>query len=170
MTDQPRVCIAEVNALDEHDFIATFGDVFEATPRLAAEAGASRPFADRDAMLDAFDAAALALDEHAVVALLRSHPVLGGSAPMAPASKDEQASAGLRDLHGERSASMARDNTTYLERFGFPFIIAVRGLAVDDIAAALAERLTNDADTERATALAQVRRIAALRLDAKVAP
>ena len=61
-------------------------------------------------------------------------------------------------------------NAAYLERFGFPFIVAVRGLGPADIAAALDERLGHDRATELATALAQVKRIAALRIEQLVTP
>ena len=65
---------------------------------------------------------------------------------------------------------MAEGNARYLERFGFPFIIAVRGRQPTDIAAALAARLSHDAATERAEALDQVKRIAELRISEAVQP
>ena len=61
-------------------------------------------------------------------------------------------------------------NARYLERFGFPFIIAVRGLQPADVAAALSERLHHDESEERATSFAQVKRIAELRIAQVVAP
>ncbi|QXC61061.1 2-oxo-4-hydroxy-4-carboxy-5-ureidoimidazoline decarboxylase [Aquihabitans sp. G128] len=162
--------VAEVNTLDPAAFVEAFGEVFEATPSLAEAAAAARPFADRAAMVAAFDAAAGALSPTEVHALLLAHPVLGTRKPMAAASQDEQAGAGLRDLDGELRAEIAAGNEAYLERFGFPFIIAVRGLGPAEIAGSLAERLGHDAEVERATAFEQVRRIAALRIEAAVRP
>ena len=162
--------IAAVNALDEAAFVATFGELFEATPSLAAPAHRSTPFTDRAALVAAFQAATATLSDGEVLALLQAHPMLGASGPMAAASVDEQASAGLHGLDHDLRRQIAADNARYLDRFGFPFIIAVRGLGVADIAAALASRLGNPADEERATALEQVRRIAALRLERLVAP
>ena len=88
---------------------------------------------------------------------------------MAKASQDEQASAGLTDIEQDRRERLRVDNARYLERFGFPFVIAVRGLSIAEVAEALATRLRNGVDVELATALEQVRRIAALRLAALVA-
>jgi len=156
--------IDDVNALDEDAFVAAFGHVYEDTPVLAASAWRRRPFADCDALEAAFVGATDDLDEDGVLALLRAHPQLAAAAPMAAASIDEQRSAGLASLDDRARDEIRAGNARYRERFGFPFIIAVRGLAPADIAAALTERLGNDQDEERKTALEQVQRIAVLRV------
>lgn len=148
----------------------TFGAVYESSPQLAAAAYSRCPFATRADLIEAFDAAAEGLDDTAALTLLRAHPVLGATGPMAKASQDEQASAGLSDIESDRRERLRIDNARYLESFGFPFIIAVRGLTVDDIDAALTRRLENTVETERATAMAEVRKIAALRIEQLVAP
>jgi 2-oxo-4-hydroxy-4-carboxy-5-ureidoimidazoline decarboxylase len=154
----------EVNALDESGFVAAFGPVYEDSPALTAAAHARGPFADRDALVVAFGAALDGLDDDDALALLRAHPQLGVRSPMGDASSAEQAGAGLA---GEEPMleQIRTGNDRYAERFGFPFIIAVRGLGPTDIATAQAIRLGNDEPTERATALAEVRRIAALRVE-----
>jgi 2-oxo-4-hydroxy-4-carboxy-5-ureidoimidazoline decarboxylase len=150
--------------------VATFGQVYESTPALAEAAWASRPFADRAALVGAFQAAAVRLDEPAVQALLRAHPELGAGGAMTASSTDEQRSAGQSDLDDQTRARIVAANARYYERFGFPFIIAVRGLGLADIAAALDERLGHDAAAEQVAALAQVQRIAELRIAQLVAP
>ena len=150
--------------MDEATFLATYGHVYEDSPELARAVWARGPFADRAALVEAFQAVAAELDDDAVLALLRAHPQLAVKGPMAEASVSEQAGAGLT---GEDPVldEIRAGNGAYLERFGFPFIIAVKGLGPTEIAAALAERLGHDEATERRTALEQVQRIAALRIE-----
>ena len=162
--------VAEVNDLDVAAFVAAFGAVFEGSPELAAAAASARPFADRAALVAAFDAVAARLDADAALALLRAHPVLGARHAMAPASQHEQAAAGLVDLAEARRERLADGNERYLQRFGFPFILAVAGRSPDEVEAALAARLDHSPEVEWATALAEVRRIAALRIERLVAP
>jgi 2-oxo-4-hydroxy-4-carboxy-5-ureidoimidazoline decarboxylase len=169
--------IADVNALDRAQFRATFGHVLEDSPALADVAWSQRPFADRAALADAFTLAVVSLGEDEALELLRAHPELGARGPMAAASVSEQASAGLdragddehADNEGDVLARIRRDNVTYRERFGFPFILAVRGRTANEIAANLEARLGHDAATERAEALRQVCQIAALRVEQVVA-
>jgi OHCU decarboxylase len=166
--------IAAVNALDRAQFRATFGHVLEDSPALADVAWAQRPFADRAALTDAFTRAVESLSEDEALELLRAHPELGTRGPMAAASVSEQASAGLqRATHDEDGdeviARLRRDNVTYRERFGFPFILAVRGRTTDEITANLEERLGHEPAAERSEALRQVCQIAALRVGQMVA-
>ena len=84
---------------------------------------------------------------------------------MAAASVSEQSSAGLDRAATNVLTQLEHDNVAYRERFGFPFIFAVRGRTVDEIGAVLATRLTNPPEVERDEALRQVCRIAALRVD-----
>jgi 2-oxo-4-hydroxy-4-carboxy-5-ureidoimidazoline decarboxylase len=164
------ITIDEVNALDRDTFVARFGHVFESTPALANDAWAARPFADATALTAAFTEAADALDGPARLALLRAHPQLATAGPMTDHSRHEQWSAGLIDLDAESRARIDSGNAAYLDRFGFPFVIAVGGLGRTDVAAALDERLGNDTVDEQAIAFAQVKRIAALRLAQLVTP
>jgi len=160
--------IDDVNALDQAAFVARFGHVYEDTPELATAAWSRRPFADRDALLTAFVEAARALDDDAVLTLLRAHPALAVDATMAAASRREQRGAGLAVADDPVVDEIRSGNTRYEARFGFPFIVAVRGLTPRDIADAMAGRLGNAPEQEVATALEQVTRIACLRLEEMV--
>lgn len=162
--------MAEVDQLDAPAFIDAFGHVYEDSPGLAMAVWAVGPHHGFGALADAFAAALDALDDDAQLDLLRAHPQLGARTLMTAASTTEQAGAGLDQVDDAVRQDLADGNQRYLDRFGFPFIIAVQGLGVDDILAALVSRLTNDPSSERATAVEQVRRIARLRLDAMVAP
>jgi hydroxyisourate hydrolase len=106
------------------------------------------------------------------LALLQAHPVLGGQAAkrgeVTAHSKSEQAGLGLDQMQGEEEA-FAQLNQAYLERFGFPFIIAVRGQRDRRaILIALRQRFESSVEVERETALAEVVKIAGFRLDGLV--
>ncbi|EJZ19811.1 2-oxo-4-hydroxy-4-carboxy-5-ureidoimidazoline decarboxylase, partial [Rhizobium sp. Pop5] len=99
---------------------------------------------------------------------LRAHPDLAGrlaiSGELTEDSRKEQAGAGLDRLSPAEHARFTELNSTYVEKFGFPFIIAVKGLGKDDILSAFEARIGNGRDEEFGTAAAQVERIALLRL------
>lgn len=152
-------------------FVARFGQIYEHSPWVAERAFALElgPAHDSaaglaNAMARAFRSAAP--DER--MAVLRAHPDLAGriaaARELSPESASEQASASLDALSAPDRATFARLNAAYVERHGFPFIIAVRDHDRASILAAFEARLANDSATEFVTACAQVERIAALRL------
>jgi 2-oxo-4-hydroxy-4-carboxy-5-ureidoimidazoline decarboxylase len=89
---------------------------------------------------------------------------------MAEESRKEQAGAGLDQLSTEDFARFTDLNSRYKERFGIPFILAVKGATTHQILDSFAGRLGNDRDTELATALDQVCRIVGFRIAERVAP
>ncbi len=104
------------------------------------------------------------------LALIRAHPQLAVARSMATASVAEQRGAGLDQCSREEFDAFQRLNAAYIARFGFPFIVAVKGLTRGDILAAFEARLANDPETEFATAIAQIHRIAGFRLAALFDP
>lgn len=166
--------IDTVNAFDAAAFAARFGDIAEDSPWVAEAAGRARPFPDREAMVEAFAAAVRAAPRERQLALLCAHPDLAGRAAVAgdiaEESRREQAGAGLDRLTAEEFARFHDLNARYRERFGFPFIFAVKGATKEAILAAFEARIDNDAETERATALANVERILRFRIEDRVAP
>jgi OHCU decarboxylase len=102
--------------------------------------------------------------------VLRAHPDLAGRLAIAGEltkdSRNEQAGAGLDRLTADEHARFTALNAAYTVKFGFPFIIAVKGLNKDDILSAFEARIGNSAEEEFSTACAQVERIALLRLSA----
>lgn len=149
--------------MNREDFVKTFGAVYEDSPWVAEAVWP--PKGDlAAAMRDAVDAA----PREAKLALIRAHPELAGrtaiAGEMAEASKREQSGAGLDRCTPEEFAEFQRLNGAYNDRFGFPFIIAVKGLDRRDILKAFRARLDNDPETEFETALEQIHRIAGFRL------
>ncbi len=152
-------------------FVAAYGSVFEHSPWIAEaawDAGPPPVPLTAESVHAALCAALAPASEAQKLALLRAHPDLAGKLAQAgrltAESTSEQASAGLDRLTDTERATFTELNDAYTAKFGFPFIIAVKGLSKADILAAFQRRLGNDRATELATALVQVERIALLRL------
>ena len=162
--------LAELNALDAPGFIAALDGIFEHSPWVAARVAGLRPFASLDALHAAMLGAVAREGNAAQLALLRAHPVLARRATLTTASAAEQASQGLTSLDAQEAEMFARLNDDYLARFGFPFIIAVRGQRDRAaILAALHTRLGNTAEAEQEAALAEIGKIARFRLEDRIA-
>ena len=156
---------------DRAAFVARYGGVFEHSPWIAEAAwdAGLPPDADTATGLHRALCAALAPAEHEQkLALLRAHPSLAGRLALAggltAASTAEQASAGLDCCTPGELARFQLLNMIYEAKFGFPFIMAVRGVPRRTVLVAFGQRVGNDAETEFATALQQVEQIALLRL------
>jgi 2-oxo-4-hydroxy-4-carboxy-5-ureidoimidazoline decarboxylase len=162
--------IDDVNAMDEAGFVRALGGVFEHSPWVAQRAYAQRPFASVAALHAAMVAVMNEASQPEQLALLRAHPELTGKASVSvdltADSRREQRGAGLDRCTPQQFADLSERNARYRTRFGFPFIIAVKGLDVDAILQALASRVDRAPDAEKAEALRQVARIGRLRLEA----
>src|SRR6201999_1392818 len=118
-----------------------------------------------DALYEALVAAMYAAPEAQRVELIRAHPDLGERvAVLTQASRSEQAGAGLDRLSPEEYERFMAVNAAYRERFGFPFVICVREHTRASILANADARLTHSREQEVATALAEIAKIARLRL------
>lgn len=158
--------------MTEAEFIDRFGGIYEHSPwvaeEVAAEAVATDDLAEiASLMAECVDNAAAEKQ----LALIRAHPDLAGKAQVAGEltadSTAEQASAGLEQCSAEEYAQFQDLNMRYKDKFGFPFVMAVRASSRAEILAAFAARLENDAATEFETALQEIHKIAELRLQAK---
>jgi 2-oxo-4-hydroxy-4-carboxy-5-ureidoimidazoline decarboxylase len=162
-----------VNLMETDAFVETFGDIAEHSPWVAAEAAAKRPYATREAMIAAFQAAIGEAGVDRQHELLRAHPDLAGRAAIAGQltedSANEQAGAGLDRLTAEEFARFTDLNDAYRRRHGIPFVFAVRGASKHDILAAFEDRIDKSPDEELVTALEQVCRIVRFRLEDRVA-
>lgn len=155
------------SALSEAEFVARFGQVYESSPWVAEAVWPAVRAGEEDSLSALAEAMQEAVDHaprEARLALIRAHPELASRARMADASVREQAGAGLDQCTAEEFAAFHDLNAAYNARFGFPFIIAVKGLGRGDILAAFRQRLANDPEAEFEAAIAQIHRIAAFRL------
>lgn len=157
--------------MDKDEFVQRFGGIFEHSPWIAERAFALElgPAHDsagglHNALCRVFRSAS----EDERLGVLKAHPDLAGKLAQAkrltPESTAEQASAGLDALTDEERHAFTRLNAAYVEKFGFPFIIAVKDNTRASILAAFRARIDNDRTAEFATACRQVERIAFLRL------
>ena len=168
--------LPQLNAATQADFTALLDGTYEHSPWIAEGAWAKRPFASLAALKLALVQVLRDAGLEPQLALIRAHPELAGKAMVAKTltaeSTHEQGKAGLTDCTPEEFAKIQRLNADYNARFGFPFILAVRGprglgLSKAEIIATFERRLHNHPDFERAEALRNIHRIAEIRLNDK---
>jgi 2-oxo-4-hydroxy-4-carboxy-5-ureidoimidazoline decarboxylase len=155
----------DLNTSDRSAFVAAIGWVFEHSAWVAERAWDHRPFASVDILHEAMALEVSRAPLAEQLALLRAHPDLGSRARMSGSSSKEQSGAGLDRMTSAEFDRLQRLNADYRRKFGFPFLLAVKGSSTEQILAALEHRLRATADAELAEALRQVDRIARLRLD-----
>ncbi len=164
--------LAEVNRMSAPAFVDAFGDVAEHSPWVAEQAAATRPFTDREDLIEKFGGALWAADRDRQLAVLRAHPDLAGKAAVAGEltedSRSEQAGAGLDRLTAEEFRRFTDLNDRYKAKFDFPFIFAVKGATKEMILASFEERIGADRETEFANALDNVCRIFRFRIEDRV--
>jgi 2-oxo-4-hydroxy-4-carboxy-5-ureidoimidazoline decarboxylase len=161
----------EFDRLSRAEFVEALGGIFEHSPWVAEAVVDARPFGTIEALHAAMVAAVMAAPAERQLALLQAHPELAGKLArdggLSEASAGEQASLGLDRLEADEIARFDAANARYRERFGFPFIVAVKAQrdrrAILDL---LETRAGHDRPTEIATALAEVAKIARFRLEA----
>ncbi|MBL9188717.1 MAG: 2-oxo-4-hydroxy-4-carboxy-5-ureidoimidazoline decarboxylase [Opitutaceae bacterium] len=158
----------ELNSMDRPAFTAALGHLFEHSPWVAEEAWLRRPFRDAAHLHRELCATMRAAARERQLALIRAHPDLAGRLAqqnkLTAESTREQASAGLGALTAEELADFQRHNAAYLARFSFPFIICARLNNKAAILAAMRTRIGDPPETEFATALGEIEKIAQLRL------
>jgi len=167
--------VHSLNGCSVDDFIVTLCGIYEHSPWIAAQAASARPFASLAALKLALQTVVTSAGVNDQLALLRAHPELAGKAAIAGEltleSMGEQASSGLDRCTPDEYALLHDLNAQYNARFGFPFILAVkgptgRGLTRQAIIATFTRRLENTRVDELREALRQVHRIAEIRLNA----
>lgn len=168
--------IPRPSGLSRQCFVARYGGIYEHSPWVAEAVFAQGIISavDEPGVLAKRMAAIVeAAGPERQLGLLRAHPELAGRLAMAgsltASSKAEQAAARLDACTPAEFARFQELNSTYTAKFGFPFIIAVRGLSRSQILGAFEFRIGNEPDDEFKTALAEVHKIAHLRLEAMAA-
>ncbi|MFL6601665.1 MAG: allantoate amidohydrolase [Steroidobacteraceae bacterium] len=162
------ISLQELNSLPPPQFVTALSGIFERSPWVPERVAHARPFSSgltlHIAMCEAVDSASI--DEQ--LALIRAHPELAGRAAirgeLTPESTREQQGAGLASCTPEEFARLQQLNSLYTQKFGFPFVLAVKGHDRASVIAALERRVTNTVEHERAVALREIGRIAGFRL------
>ncbi|WP_193790072.1 2-oxo-4-hydroxy-4-carboxy-5-ureidoimidazoline decarboxylase [Paenibacillus beijingensis] len=158
------ITLKQLNEMSKEQFAEALGSIFEHSPWVAEAAHGSGPFASVEELHSRMVEAAKNAPEEKVLALLRSHPDLATRLAMTDYSVSEQKGAGLDQLSPEEFETFSSLNREYVGKFGFPFILAVRGKNKDDILASLRQRIHYDRAQEWNEALAQIARITGFRL------
>ena len=169
----PRpVSLEALNAAADAEFVRALDGIFEHAAWVAEGAASRRPFPGLRALHDALLQVVAESGEARQLALIRNHPELAGRAAaerkLTAESAGEQSFAGLDQLSAAEYERFHALNRAYGQSFGFPFILCVRRHSKPSILDEFQRRLAHDASTERATALTEIGRIAALRLHERV--
>ena len=155
--------INKVNKLNKSDFISIFGNVFEKTEWIAERVFDYLPYKNFDNLLLKFFKIYNESNKESIIKILNSHPELVVEQKLTNDSKKEQKGAGLNECSKEEVEEFKKLNLNYKKKFGFPFIIAVKGKNKNDILSYFRSRIKNSFDEEFIEAKKQVREIATFR-------
>ena len=156
--------IDNINSLNKSEFLSIFGNVFEKTESVALKVFESKPFKDFDDIISKMQNIYDEYDRDKIFEILNSHPELAIEKKLTTDSKLEQTSANLNECSEEEFKEFRKLNIEYKTKFGFPFIIAVKGKNKNEILVNFRERIQNDLNKEFLEAKNQVKKIASFRL------
>lgn len=163
------ISLGQLNTMPREKFRSALAGIFEHSPWVPDRVWSRRPFVDIAELHRAMCAVVAKADHEEQLALIRGHPQLAGKAAirgeLTSASAMEQSAAGLDQCTADEYAGITRLNQAYMEKFGFPFILAVRGHTRSSIMSALQKRVENTLDAEFIEALQQIKKIAGFRLE-----
>lgn len=166
---EDKMLAEKPSAMSRDNFLRVYGSVYEHSPWVAEAVYDDRDVGNVDTVWTLYAAMRMAVDmadRGMQLSLMRAHPELAVKTPdMAAASVSEQSSAGLDQCSSEELAAFKRLNHEYREKFGFPFIVAVKGMTRGEILQIFNQRLQNDYETEFQNALQQIHKIARFRLE-----
>jgi len=160
--------LTQLNSLFLEEFVRIVGPAFEQSPWIGETTWAKRPFASVEALHTALCETVADAGEAKQLALIRAHPDLVGRLALAGQltreSTNEQANAGLDRLAPEEIELFQQNNIAHKAKFGFPFVICARLNKKEGILKGFKTRLQNSREQEIQTALAEIGKIARLRL------
>ncbi|MGN6668929.1 MAG: 2-oxo-4-hydroxy-4-carboxy-5-ureidoimidazoline decarboxylase [Trinickia sp.] len=161
--------LEQLNSMPRDAFEAALSGIFEHSPWVAEQAADARPFASVDALYTKMRDIVANAGDTRQLALINAHPELAGKAAvrgeLTAESTREQSGAGLASCTQEQFDKLQRLNAQYRAKFGFPFILAVRGYDRAGIIANFEMRVNNSREDELRTSLEQIYRIARFRID-----
>ena len=160
--------LADLNAQPAAEFISALSGIFEHSPWVAERVASERPFRSRLHLHETLCAAVERSSIPEQLTLIRAHPELAGRSAargeLTAESTREQKGAGLASCTPEELARIRSLNGQYSQRFGFPFILAVKGHTPASVIVELEQRIDHDPNTEREVAIREIGRIAGFRL------
>ncbi|NEQ96548.1 MAG: 2-oxo-4-hydroxy-4-carboxy-5-ureidoimidazoline decarboxylase [Cyanothece sp. SIO2G6] len=165
-----KYTLAVLNQMDEDAFANALGNIFEETPAIARHTWSQRPFHTIENLHRALVTTMRELDNSALLALIRAHPELGTKYKMTDDSLKEHAGAGLNNLTSHESNRLQMLSRAYTNKFGFPFVMAVKRHSINSILATFEQRLQHSIGQEIEQALTEIEKIAWFRLSSCIEP
>ena len=156
--------MASLNQMGEDDFASALGNIFEDSPAIARRSWHKRPFETVEALHTALVSTMRELDNPAQLALIRTHPELGTDFGMSNDSRQEQYRSGLNDITSHEANRLQMLNRTYVNKFGFPFVLSIKRQTISSILDILEHRLQHTISQEIEQALTEIEKIAWFRL------
>ena len=157
--------IERFNKLSKTEFISIFGNIFEKTEWIAERCYESKPYNNLDELILKMMKIFENTEKEKHLEILNSHPDLAVEKKLTKDSKNEQKNASLNQCTDEEFLEFKKLNEEYKKKFGFPFIIAVKGKNKEEILNSFRQRITNNINLEFEEAKKQVKKIANFRLD-----
>ena len=155
----------DLNNLNRDKFVSLFGVIFEKTQWIAEKLFDHKPFKNKEDLINKMFQIYETAQKNEVLIILKSHPKLAIEKNLTKHSSKEQSHANLKNCTDGEYNEFKRLNIEYEEKFGFPFILAVKGKNKIEILNNFRQRINNDIELEFSEAKSQVRKIAQFRLD-----
>jgi OHCU decarboxylase len=156
--------IDKFNKLSKAEFISIFGNIFEKTEWVAERCYESKPYNNLDELVSKMMKIFENIEKERHLEILNSHPDLAVEKKLTEDSKNEQKNASLNQCTDEEFVEFKKLNEEYKKKFGFPFIVAVKGKNKEEILNSFRQRITNNINLEFEEAKKQVKKIASFRL------
>ena len=156
--------IDKFNKLSKAEFISIFGNIFEKTEWVAEKCYESKPYNNLDELVLKMMKIFENIEKERHLEILNSHPDLAVEKKLTEDSKNEQKNASLNQCTDEELVEFKKLNEEYKKKFGFPFIVAVKGKNKKEILNSFRQRITNNINLEFEEAKKQVKKIASFRL------
>lgn len=157
-----------LNEIPLSEFVERLKDIFEYSPWVVQRAGEFRPFRSREDLYERMVSVVKTASEEEKLNLIQAHPHLGTRKTMSSFSQSEQKNVGLNQLSEAEYEHLLDMNKEYVQRFGFPFILAVRGKTKDEIVQAMQDRLKNSKEQEFNQALLEIYQIVRFRIEDQI--
>ena len=156
--------IDKFNKLSKAEFISIFGNIFEKTEWVAERCYESKPYNNLDELVSKMMKIFENSEKEKHLEILNSHPDLAVEKKLTEDSKNEQKNASLNQCNDKEFVEFKNLNEEYKKKFGFPFIVAVKGKNKEEILNSFRQRITNNINLEFEEAKKQVKKIASFRL------
>ena len=162
------ITINDLNEVPLSEFVEKLKDMAEHSPWVIQRIGEFRPFRSREDLYTQLITVIQTASEKEKLNLIQAHPHLGTRKIMSSFSQSEQKHAGLNQLSDDEYKLLLEMNKDYVSRFGFPFILAVRGKNKDEILHSIQDRLKNSKEQEFTQALSEIYQIIKNRIEDQI--